>query len=229
MALGVLRAVESERSELHALWSETGIGEWKQKVDDLRNRLHQVARVLEHGGGQLRERRMLEPDRAAPAIAPPATSAVVCEGEWYAIPLDDGGFACGLVARTSAREELFLGYFFGPRSEDMPGLNRASGLQPQDALLVILVNDFGGRPWPLLGRLPGWDRQQWPIPAFGRYEEWEPALRDLRLDYVEDDLDSEPIRTWVPAEEARQLPREGRMSTRVVEIRLDRLLDQQSE
>lgn len=229
MALSALDAVESEDSELQALWSEAGIGEWKLKVDDLRNRLQQLAQVLEHGGAQRPNGHQLKLGGAAPGITSPNASAAVREGDWYAVPLDDGGFARCLVARTSAKEELFLGYVFGPRTEDMAALDGVRELQPQDALLVILVDDFGERPWPLLGRSPGWDRLQWPIPAFGRYEEWEPALRDLRFDYVDDDLDSEPIRTWVPAEEVRRLPREGRMSTRGVEIQLNRLLQRPSE
>ena len=228
LALDALDAVESERSELQSLWSEAGLNEWRRNIADLRNRLERVAQAVAHGDAHRPSGGLLERNGVAPAVAPSATP-VVREGEWYAIPIEGGGFARGLVARTSSTDEFFLGYFFGPLIEDLPTLDSATGLRAQDAVLVVLVNYFGERPWQLLGQLPAWDRYQWPIPAFGRYFDFEAPKRDLRLDYVEDDLDSEPAGTWVPAEEVRQLPREGRTSTRGVETRLKRLLHPPSD
>src|SRR5262249_16153212 len=43
------------------------------------------------------------------------------EGECLAIPLRDGGFAIGVVARANATGVL-LGYFFGPRRDVVPEL-----------------------------------------------------------------------------------------------------------
>lgn len=228
LALDVLDAVESERSELQSLWSEAGLDEWRRNIADLRNRLQRMTQADHHGDAHRPNGGLLERSGSAPVVAP-STRSAVREGEWYAIPLEGGGFSRGLVARTSSTGEFFLGYFFGPLIEDLPTLDSATGLRAQDALLVGLVNCSGEQPWHLLGQLPAWDRQKWPIPAFGRYFEFEAARRDLRFHYVEDDLDSEPIGTWVPAEEVRQLPREGQMSTLGVETRLKRLLRWPSE
>jgi hypothetical protein len=41
------------------------------------------------------------------------------EGDWFAVPLRDGGYAVGLVARMDNRGGV-LGYFFGPRRDDVP-------------------------------------------------------------------------------------------------------------
>jgi len=39
------------------------------------------------------------------------------EGSVFLIPLRDGGFARGVVARIAPKRKVLLGYFFGPRLE----------------------------------------------------------------------------------------------------------------
>ncbi|HTW97280.1 MAG TPA: hypothetical protein VMD59_00805 [Acidimicrobiales bacterium] len=39
--------------------------------------------------------------------------------------------------------------------------------------------------WPIIGQLPGWDRRDWAMPAFIRYEEL--TGRSLRVRYDDDD------------------------------------------
>lgn len=46
------------------------------------------------------------------------------EGSRFAVPLRQGGYAVGLVARVNPRGVL-LGYFFGPR-HDVPGPSATS-------------------------------------------------------------------------------------------------------
>jgi hypothetical protein len=41
------------------------------------------------------------------------------EGDWFAVPLRNGGFAVGLVARANPKAAL-LGYFFGPKTKGYP-------------------------------------------------------------------------------------------------------------
>lgn len=93
------------------------------------------------------------------------------EGDWVAVPLRDGGYAVGLIARANPKGAL-LGYFFGPRRSRIPRLHDVSGLRPGDAVLVRTFGHLGivHGTWPLLGRLDGWERQDWPTPVFVRYE-----------------------------------------------------------
>jgi hypothetical protein len=43
------------------------------------------------------------------------------EGDGFAVPLRDGGYAIGVVARMD-RKGSVLGYFFGPRYDEPPKL-----------------------------------------------------------------------------------------------------------
>lgn len=96
------------------------------------------------------------------------------EGDWFAVPLRHGGFASGVIARSVPRQgRILIGYFFGPRRATIPQLEELAGLAPSDAILVRRFGDLAllRGTWPLLGKLPGWERAVWPTPAFRRFEE----------------------------------------------------------
>ena len=145
------------------------------------------------------------------------------EGECFAVPLRDGGFAIGVVARANAAGVL-LGYFFGPRRDVVPGIDAFAGLRPEDAILVRKVGDLGltKGTWPVLGRLPSWDRLAWPVPVFVRYEEL--SGRSFRVFYDDDDpgrvLREEPTSPG----EGEQGPKDGLMGAGFAEKALTRLL-----
>ena len=108
------------------------------------------------------------------------------EGDWFAVPLREGGYAIGLVARANPNGVL-LGYFFGPRHKVMPSLLDVEDLEPGDAVLVGKFGFLGlkqGR-WPILGRLRGWNRDSWPMPTLIRYEEL--TGRSFRVYYDDND------------------------------------------
>ena len=63
------------------------------------------------------------------------------EGNWFAVPLTQGGYALGLVARTNGRGTA-LGYFFLPVFPDVPDSTATVGLQAADAILVRLFGDL---------------------------------------------------------------------------------------
>ena len=50
------------------------------------------------------------------------------EGDWFAVPLQNGGYSLGLVARADG-EGGVLGYFFGPRREQLPTKADTQGLE----------------------------------------------------------------------------------------------------
>ena len=93
------------------------------------------------------------------------------EGEWIGVPLDDGTFAAGLIARVKGN--VLFGYFFGPTTVAPAELTTLAHLTPGDAVLVGMFGVVGLRQgrWPMLGGIEGWDRAAWPIPVFVRHDE----------------------------------------------------------
>ena len=92
------------------------------------------------------------------------------EGTWFAVPLRQGGFAVGLVARATAKGKVILCYFFGPCRAAIPALDEVERLTPSDAIRAIRVGDLGlirGK-WPIIGHAASWTRSDWPMPTFVR-------------------------------------------------------------
>jgi hypothetical protein len=147
------------------------------------------------------------------------------EGDWFAVPLRDGGFAAGVIGRAMPRKEgVLLGYFFGPRRGEVPTLEQVSGLSAFDAVLVERFGDLGliRGEWPLLGCLDGWDRSAWPIPTFGRFEE----LTGRAFKVIYDDANPNMLvrEEQVDVSELAGLPKDGLSGAAAVEGILARLL-----
>ena len=83
----------------------------------------------------------------------------------FLVPLKDGGFARGVVARTSPDGKLLLGYFFGPRLAAQTEAS-LSGLDKDNAVLSLRFGDLALAKgvWPVIGKLPDWDPAKWPMP-----------------------------------------------------------------
>ena len=149
------------------------------------------------------------------------------EGTWFAVPLSDGEYALGIVARIGQRG-VTLGYFFGPRRRVLPTLEEIEGLSPGDAAFVGIFGDLGlikGR-WPIIGRDAAWNPRRWAMPAFGRIE--EATGRAFRVEY--DDVNLPRVRREVSAtrEEVERLPKEGVAGYGFIEAKLTRLLSERS-
>jgi Immunity protein 26 len=139
------------------------------------------------------------------------------EGDWFAVPLREGGFAIGVVARSNPKAAL-LGYFFGPRRHEAPQLEEAANLRPEDAVLVGKFGHLGltqGK-WPILGQLNGWDRTKWPMPVFVRYEEL--TGRTFQVFYDDDDPATLLGEKQIEPAAAEQNPEDGLMCAGYVEI-----------
>lgn len=145
------------------------------------------------------------------------------DGDWFAVPLRDGGFALGVVARA-APSGVLLGYFFGPRRDEMPTLDDAVGLRTSDAVLIARFGHLGltQRTWTTLGSLGEWERKEWPMPAFCRYEEL--TGRTYRVHYADDDPNDLQGEELIPPGTAEQLPKDAMLGAGAVEKVLTRLL-----
>jgi hypothetical protein len=150
------------------------------------------------------------------------TRARFGEGDWFAVPLREGGFAAGVIARRDG--SLLLGYFFGPCRRQVPALGDVAGLGPGDAVLAGKFGYLGIREgrWPLLGRLAGWDRRDWPIPVFIRYEEL--TGRSFWVYYGDVSLAGPVREVQIPPGAAEQGPKDGVMGHLFAEGILTRLL-----
>jgi hypothetical protein len=146
------------------------------------------------------------------------------EGDWFAVPLREGGYCLGLVARVSREEKgVLLGYFFGPRREVLPELEQTLSLSADQAVLVARFGHLGllNGEWPLLGQNGLWKRGEWPMPVFGR-------KTSLGLTYRVEYSDTDALRsmrtTKVSAEEIEGLPEDGMGGAGFIATRLTRLL-----
>jgi hypothetical protein len=109
------------------------------------------------------------------------------EGSWFAIPLLDGGYGTGLVARLSPGSKIMLAYLFGPKRPKLPALEELERLQPQDALKILRVGDMAlaSGHWPVLGETLDWEPAVWPMPQFLRRA--DALKRAWRVTYSEAD------------------------------------------
>ncbi|AWM01863.2 immunity 26/phosphotriesterase HocA family protein [Bradyrhizobium amphicarpaeae] len=112
------------------------------------------------------------------------------EGSIFAMPLRNGGFARGVVARSPRGGRVLLGYFFGARLETSASAT-LDDLHPNLAVAKIRFGDLGlieGR-WLVIGKVPNWHRKDWPIPDFVRRD---PISRKAWLVRY---LNDEPLRS----------------------------------
>lgn len=147
------------------------------------------------------------------------------EGDWFGVPLLGAGFAVGVVARVMpGKKGIFIGYFFGPRRDDVPWLTGLDSLSASDAVLVARAGDLGliRGTWPVLGRTAGWDRNAWPTPAFGRLEEL--TGRAFKVIYDDNDPSWPVCQKRIDAKELSDLPTDDLFGSGAVERVLTGLL-----
>ncbi len=144
------------------------------------------------------------------------------EGTWFAVPLQNGGYAIGTVARLDG-DGVTFGYFFGPKKASVPSESEVARLQCRDAVWTGQFGDLGlleGR-WPIIWHDPSWNRDEWPLPPFVRVDVISGQASKA---VYSDDLDFEYEEPCDP-ELASQYPKDALSGDVAVEIRLTRLLD----
>ena len=143
-------------------------------------------------------------------------------GSVFLVPLKDGGFARGLVARTAPDGKLLLGYFFGPRLASQADADM-SGLELSDAILSLRFGDLGliKGLWPVIGALPEWNPAEWPMPNAVRRDLLGRA-KPILVRY--DDNDPSKIVGEEAIENDTDLPADGLAGHGFVEAKLTKLL-----
>lgn len=146
-----------------------------------------------------------------------------CEGTWFAVPLKKGGFAVGVVARTTKKGKVILCYFFGPRLESIPSLKETEIFNPIDSVLIVHVGDLGliQGEWSIIGLYKSWNRADWPIPPFIRRND---ISQKAWLDYYSDDDPNILIRTEPVPYDTTSYGVSSVYGASAAEIALDKLL-----
>jgi hypothetical protein len=145
------------------------------------------------------------------------------EGDWFSVPLHEGGYAVGVVARVGSKGTL-LGYFFGPLLQTQPHVRDVCWNRSDSAVLIAIVGDLGLRrgEWRLLGHPDGWSRARWPLPKFARRDALSGTAKIVT--YTDHDLVNEVEIQSISNDAADRIPEDGVWGYGAVEKRLSRLL-----
>ena len=146
------------------------------------------------------------------------------EGDWIAIPLPQGGWAAGVIARVQQGHTL-LGYFFGVAFDQIPGVEEISYFTPSQAILIRMFSDLGIRQqrWKIIGPSETWNRNLWPMTAFVHYDLLNG--RPYKREYSDSGDGIFVKETACDEMTAKSLPEDGLSGARALEIRLGKLLD----
>ena len=144
-------------------------------------------------------------------------------GDWFLVPLDDGGNGLGIIAREDGG--CVLGYFFPKVYSDRPPESKIRKLQPSDAILICrfsylhLIKDT----WTVIYHTDNFQPSDWPIPKFGNQDIVDPS-RAYIVTYPDEKIGDIGDMREVKAEKIAGLPRDGLSGARSVELKLNRLL-----
>jgi Immunity protein 26 len=145
------------------------------------------------------------------------------EGDVFAVPLRNGGFSLGVVARSSKQGQVLLGYFFGEKFASVPGASDLPKLLPENALKVVKFGDLSlmSGNWPIIAHLQHWHRDDWPMPKFIRRD---PLTKRARLVSYADEDPNQPIGEEADEFESVGYEEDTLLGAGFVELLLTRLL-----
>ena len=116
------------------------------------------------------------------------TSFEYQESTLFAVPLEGGSYAIGLVARRSPKGKIIFAYFFDPGSQCIPNQISLQKITKESSILRLMCGDLQlhNGTWPIIGHLSPWKREEWPMPLFYR-EDLLGRERNYVVQYSDDD------------------------------------------
>jgi hypothetical protein len=146
------------------------------------------------------------------------------EGDIFAVPLQEGGFVLGVVARMPKGGKILLGYFFKEKFFSVPRPHDLPVLLPENVVKVVKFGDLSlmTGEWPVVGRVPDWDRADWPIPKFIRRD--DVTKRAWLISYADDNPGQEIAEERCDFE-ASGYERASLLGAGLVEILMSRLAE----
>jgi hypothetical protein len=92
------------------------------------------------------------------------------EGDCFLVPLENGGYVRGVVARCNGSiiHKVFS-FFFLPKYEHIADAVVDNYLTPVNSLYVHFHTDLGllDNRWKIIGKISPWIRENWALPVFG--------------------------------------------------------------
>ena len=131
------------------------------------------------------------------------------EGTLFSVVVKEDVFVVGLVARIG-NGGIFLGYFFPERFDHIPSLDEIGKLSPKNAVLITKpdLQGFNTDLWKVIGEIPDWNPEKWPLPDFVHYS---PLGNESprRRSYVLPELFYPSSEVTCTVSEAAKLPEDG--------------------
>ncbi|MDR1142110.1 MAG: immunity 26/phosphotriesterase HocA family protein [Planctomycetaceae bacterium] len=129
------------------------------------------------------------------------------EGDCFVLPLENGGYARGVIARLNGKG-IVLSYFFLPKYRNIEEAVIDEYLIPNNSIYIQRHGDLGliKSHWKIIGKIKSWCHDNWPIPTFGQADSIRKQWGELR--YYSDDLQT-CRGEKVPVENIQNLPSDG--------------------
>ena len=148
-------------------------------------------------------------------------------GTWVAIPLPEAGYTIGIIVGGDSGSGVLLGYFFPELFSKPPALQNLKNKTAAGAVLIAWFGDLGIRQgrWPILGKEKSFERQDWPVPSFGRVDATNPQKGYVTEYNLETPIKGQPVReTRCNSEELLDLPYDGLYGATALEAKLNAML-----
>jgi hypothetical protein len=145
-------------------------------------------------------------------------------GKLFVVPLKNGGYSVGLVARQE--KNILLGYFFDTYFLEQPSKIESFVVDKNNVCLICLFGILGlkNNEWTVIGDLSNWDKNEWSVPIFKQKD----LLLDIYYAITYDDDLNEVSRVKISKENAKTLFKSGIHGSGVVEsILSDKLKSKQ--
>lgn len=142
------------------------------------------------------------------------------EGDVFAVPLRQGGYGIGLIARE--HKTITLGYFFKKNYLSVPEEVDVAGINKWEVALIGKFSTMGieNGEWPLLKTTFKFNREQWPIPVL----KMQDPLSEKYFAVIYDDTLFNEERHLITKEEADKLFGHGLYGYGALEKKLSSIL-----
>lgn len=155
-----------------------------------------------------------------------AAKFLISEGDCFLVPLGMDEYALGLVARRRSRQirSTIYACFFNKILHHEPEAYELLSLDNEVVLRCRLGDGYiRTGEWPLIGRLPGWERSNWVMPDFGRMDILNSRLC-WQVSYSDEDPAKVVAENSVDCKSIKGLPSDCLMGELAVVAALRRLL-----
>lgn len=143
-------------------------------------------------------------------------------GTIFSLPLKDGGFGVGIVAKVSKNKKgIILSYFSNKRFDNIPTLKEVQDLT--DFPYAWRIGDLSliNEDWNIVGQKDNFKSEDWPMPLFIRKDPFSNKAWEVK--YKEDDVQSVQSETLTESNR-KDIEIDSLKGAGAVEVKLSNLL-----